>query len=141
MLVRFPCEESTKQCKLSKPRHGPHRIINKNDPDATVVPVYFPESGSIQVHQSRVYPCPPTCKWPVGFHWHGGNQLGGCGGVPRWLGRLLSREPIPAESGDVQTEPTECLSQDESVPICDEDKEPAAYEQPPDCCPWVGGTT
>jgi len=65
VLIRFPHEESGKQLKLSKPWHGPYRIIRKNDPDVTAVPVYFPESGSIQVHQSRVCPCPPKC--PTAF--------------------------------------------------------------------------
>jgi len=71
VLIRFPHEESGKQRKLSKPWHGPYRIIKKSDPDVTAVTVYFPESGSIQVHQSRVCPCPP--KWPTAFYWYGGN--------------------------------------------------------------------
>ena len=39
-----------------------------NDPDVTVVPVYFPEKGSIQFHQTRVNPCPG--KLPAGFYWY-----------------------------------------------------------------------
>ena len=57
VLVRFPQEESGKQRKLSRPWHGPYRIIAKNDPDVTMVKVYFPEEGQIQVHQSRVCSC------------------------------------------------------------------------------------
>ena len=33
--------------------------IAKNDPDVTMVKIYFPEEGQIQVHQSRVCSCPP----------------------------------------------------------------------------------
>ena len=94
VLVRFPQEEAGKKCKLSKPLHGPYRVTQKNDPDVTVVLVHFPESGSIQVHQSRVCCCPP--KWPSGFYWYGGNRLS-LGGVPRWLKKPLSREPTEPE--------------------------------------------
>ena len=86
VLVRFPQEESGKQRKLSKPWHGPYRIIQKTESDVTTVPVHFPESGSIQVHISRVSPCP--LKWPVGFYWYGGNRLSR-GKVPSWVDRLL----------------------------------------------------
>ena len=67
VLVRFPQEESGKQRKLSRPWHGPYRIITKSDPDVTVVKIYFPEEGQIQVHQSRVCSCPPHL--PAGFYW------------------------------------------------------------------------
>ena len=87
--MRFPHEESGKKRKLSKTWHGPYRVIKKKDPDVTVVPVYFPESGPIQVHQ-RVCPCPP--KWPTGFYCYGGNRLSR-GALPKWLDKLLSCEP------------------------------------------------
>ena len=68
---RFPREESGRQRKLSRLWHGPYRIVEVNDPDGSVVPVYFPEKGSIQIHQTRVNPC--TGKLPAGFYWYGGN--------------------------------------------------------------------
>ena len=64
-----------------------HIVIWKNDPNRTIVPVHFPESGSIQVHQSQMHPCPP--KWPTSFYWYGGHKLSR-GGVPNWLEKLLS---------------------------------------------------
>uniref|UniRef100_A0A1X7SNG1 Uncharacterized protein n=1 Tax=Amphimedon queenslandica TaxID=400682 RepID=A0A1X7SNG1_AMPQE len=85
-LVRFPQEESGKQRKLSKPWHGPYRITHKTETGVTVVPIHFPESGSIQVHMSRVTPCPP--KWPLGFYWYGGKRLSR-GKTPSWVERLL----------------------------------------------------
>ena len=112
MLVRFPHEESGKNRKLSKPWHGLYRIVQKNNPDVTVVSVHFPESGSIQVHQSRVCPCPP--KWPTGFYWYGGNKLSR-GGVPKWLEKLLSREPTLLENEIMSTESAEDTSQPEEV--------------------------
>ena len=80
----------------------PYRVTQKNDPDVTVVPVYFPESGSIQVHQSRVCCCP---KWPTGFYWYGGNKLSR-GGVPWWLEKLLSHKPAEPEDKIVSAEST-----------------------------------
>jgi len=50
VLVYFPKEDSGKNCKLSRPWHGPHRVIEKKDPDVTVCKVHFPEEGTIQVH-------------------------------------------------------------------------------------------
>ena len=50
VLVRFPQEDSGRQRKLSRPPwHGPYRIAEVNNPDVTVVPVYFPEE---RVHPS-----------------------------------------------------------------------------------------
>ena len=112
VLVRFPQEETGKKRKLSKPWHGPYRVTQKNDPDVTVVPVHFPESGSIQVHQSRVCCCPP--KWPTGFYWYGGNKLSR-GGVPRWLEKLLSHEPAEPEDEIVSAEDTTSPEEDDTT--------------------------
>ena len=107
VLVRFPQEESGRQRKLSRPWHGPYRITELNTPDVTVVPVYFPEKGSIQVHQTRVCPCPS--KLPAGFYWYGGNRRSP-GKVPKWLHQVLGspsaqteveEEENPSEVGDV----------------------------------------
>ena len=112
VLVRFPKEETGKKRKLSKPWHGPYRVIQKNDPDVTVIPVHFPESGAIQVHQSRVCSCPP--KWPTGFYWYGGQKLSR-GGAPKWLEKLLSRGPTQLEDEIVLLECPEDRSPPEEV--------------------------
>ena len=108
VLVRFPKEETGKKRKLSKPWHGPYRVIQKNDPDVTVIPVHFPESGAIQIHQSRVCSCPP--KRPTGFYWYGGQKLSR-GGAPKWLEKLLSCGPTQLEDEIV-------------LPECPEDRSP-----------------
>ena len=59
VLVRFPQDETGRQRKLSRPWHGPYRVIDRRDPDVTVVKVYSPQDGQIQVHQTRVTHCPP----------------------------------------------------------------------------------
>ena len=49
--------------KLSRPWHGPYRVLTLDDPDITVVKVYYPQDGQIQVHQARVKPCPSFLRW------------------------------------------------------------------------------
>ena len=51
VIVWFPHEESSKLRKLSRPWHGPYRIVRCDDTDVTIVKVYFPDEGTIQVHQ------------------------------------------------------------------------------------------
>ena len=74
VLVRFPQEESGRMRKLSRLWHGPFRVLEAKEPDVTVVNVYFPQDRSIQVHASRVRPCPPN--FPAGFYWYGGRDVG-----------------------------------------------------------------
>ena len=74
VLVRFPHEETGRQRKLSRPWHGPYRILARDEPDVTVVKVYFPKDGTIQVHQSRVKPCP--AEFPAGYYWYGTRHSG-----------------------------------------------------------------
>ena len=109
VLIRFPHEETGRQRKLSRPWHGPYRIAEENDPDVTVVKVYFPEEGTIQVHKNRVCPCPPQI--PTGFYWYGGNRKSP-GKIPKWLQRLLS------EQGSVDSQ---CI--DEEVSTDDHEEE------------------
>ena len=85
MLVRFPQDETGKQRKLSRPWHGPYRIIDRRDPDVTVVKVYAPQDGQIQV-QTRVALCPP--ELPSGFFWYG-NRRARPGRPPKWVDKLL----------------------------------------------------
>lgn len=47
VLVWFPQEETGKLRKLSRPWHGPYRVIERSDPDLTVVKVYAPDDRPI----------------------------------------------------------------------------------------------
>lgn len=47
VLVKFPQEEVGKLRKLSRPWHGPYRVISHTDPDVTVVRVYSPQDKPI----------------------------------------------------------------------------------------------
>ena len=85
VLVRFPHEEQGKLRKLSRPWHGPYRVVSQDDPDISVVKVYFPQEPVIQVHQTRVCPCPVA--FPPGYYWYGHKQHSS--GPPRWVENLL----------------------------------------------------
>ena len=85
-LVKFPQEESGKQRKLSRPWHGPYRVTSRDDPDLTLVKVYFPQEGTIQVHQTRVKPCP---NFPAGYYWYGPRRRRP-GRPPKWVDNVLA---------------------------------------------------
>ena len=90
VLVKFPQEESGKNRKLFLPWHGPYRVMQCNDPDLTVTKQFFPEEGTIQIHQLRVCPCP---QLPIGFYWYGGTRRS-AGGVPRWVEKLTQNDTL-----------------------------------------------
>ena len=89
VLIKFPQEESGRQRKLSRSWHGPYRIQECRGPDVTASKVYFPEEAVIQVHQTRVCPCPT--QFPPGYYWYGGKRRGP-GRPPKWVDKLLSEE-------------------------------------------------
>ena len=72
MLTYFPEDETGKFRKLSRPWHGPYRIVNRSDPDISAKKLFFPEDPAIKVHQSRVRKCPPS--FPNDFYWYGGKR-------------------------------------------------------------------
>ena len=69
VLVYFPQDETGKHWKLSQSWHGPYRTVSRDDPNVTVIKMYFPEDLQIQVHQSRVQMCPDS--FPTGLYWYG----------------------------------------------------------------------
>ena len=87
VFVKFPHEETGRNHKLSRPWHGPYRIISIDDPDVSVVKVYFSQDPSIQVHLSRVQSCP--IDFPAGYYWYGSKRRGP-GRPPKWVDSLLS---------------------------------------------------
>ena len=74
VLVYFPQDQTGKYRKLSQPWHGPDRIVSRDDPDVTVIKMYFPDDPQIQVHQSRVQMFPDS--FPPGFYWYGYRKHG-----------------------------------------------------------------
>ena len=95
VLIRFPSEETGRLRKLSRPWHGPYRVMSCNETNITAVKVYFPREDSIQVHQLRVKPCPPG--FTAGYYWYG-TKCKGPGRPPRWVQDVLTgREPSSGE--------------------------------------------
>ena len=86
VLVRFPGEETGRLRKLSRPWHGPYRVVAVAEPNVTVVKVYFPQEKQIQIHTLRVQPCPHN--FPAGYFWYGGRRKGP-GRPPKWVDTLL----------------------------------------------------
>ena len=82
-----------KRIKLSQPWHGPYRVVSCDDPN--IAKVYFPDEGTIQVHQSRVCICP--VEFPAGYYWYG-SKCHSDGTLPRWIQRFLADQ-----SSDVMT--------------------------------------
>ena len=89
VLVKFPHEEVGKNRKLSRPWHGPYRIVSRDDPDVTVVKVYSPQDKPIRVHMSRVTPCPSA--FPAGYYWYG-TRRHSPGRPPKWVQKLLDAD-------------------------------------------------
>ena len=117
VFVRFPQDESGRLRKLSRPWHGPYRIVQKEDPDITA---YHPQHGEIRVHQSRVCKCP--VNFPAGYYWYGGRNKGP-GRPPKWVDKFLN-SPQPTQqasdgSGSEVIEPLAgetCLREETGVP-------------------------
>ncbi len=95
-FVRFPQLETGKKCKLSRPWHGPYRVVSVTNPDVCVVKVYFPEDGEIRIHQSRVKPCP--VGFPAGAYLYKGRVSPG-NLPPAALNIDADKEP-PFDEGD-----------------------------------------
>ena len=89
VLIRFPSEETGRFRKLSRPWHGPYRVTSCNDTNVTAIKVYFPCENPIQVHQSRVKPCPDG--FTAGYFWYGGKRKGP-GRPPKWVEKVLSSD-------------------------------------------------
>ena len=101
VLVRFPQDETGGNRKLSRPWHGPYRVVTQTDPDVCVDKVYFPQDGRIRVHQSRVKTCPPN--FPAGFYWYGGRRRSP-GRPPKWVTSMMSQRLHDNVSSQVHTE-------------------------------------
>ena len=86
VLVKLPADESGKMHKHSRPWHGPYHVVEQLQPDVTVVKVYQPQDGPIQIHMTRVTPC--LDKFLAGYYWYGDHRPLP-GHPPRWVDRLL----------------------------------------------------
>ena len=140
VLVRFPQEETGRWRKLSRPWHGPYRLVEKPDPDAVCSKVYFPQDGPLCVHQSRICVC--AREFPAGYYWYGGKRRGP-GRPPRWVERLLtSGVPRPAQDATARQDkigdsPT--LSKEAPGPALEDKGHSREHEPPDDHDSEIGG--
>ena len=74
VMIRFPQEETGSGRKLSRPWHGPYRVLSTSETGITAEKVYSPQDGQIQVHLSRVTRCPQD--FPAGYFWYGPRRQG-----------------------------------------------------------------
>ena len=126
VVVKFP-HETGKQRKLSQPWHGPFRVVSCDDPDLTVVKIYFPQDEQIQIHQTRVTPCP--ADFPAGYYWYG-RKRHSPGRPAQWLETLAdvletddtnhlgakeSQEQSELESGAESEAESEAISDEEAT--------------------------
>ena len=126
VLVKFPQDEIGKLRKLSRPWHGPYRIVSREDPDVSVVKVYCPLEKPVRIHLSRVTPCPS--ELPPGYYWYGAKRCSP-GRPPKWVQKLLAEGPARCEANaDVNEDPdspaetTSSLQEESKSPEEDEDR-------------------
>lgn len=67
VFVYFPHENTGKQRKLSRPWHGPFRVIERRDPDVSLVQVYFPDVPPIHINQGCVNVHPSYLSGSIGM--------------------------------------------------------------------------
>ena len=108
VLVHMPQDESGLQRKLSRPWHGPFRIISISDPDVLLTKV----KTARRRFTSHVLKCAHP-KFPGGFFfWYGGRRWGP-GRPPRWVSEVMGShttadpvEPETTPDGEEQAEDT-----------------------------------
>ena len=133
-MVYFPQDDSGANRKLSRPWHGPYRVTSVDDPDLSLLKVYFPQDQPLQVHQSRVKPCPPN--FPGGFYWYGGKRRGP-GRPPKWVSTILESLDPPDNPEVATPEPVlesgEPASVDQSPDLSQSPCTPTPEVEPPAC--------
>ena len=103
IMIYFPQEESGADRKLSRPWHGPYRVVSSSETGVTAVKVYRLDESTIQVHQSRVCRCPEA--FPAGFYWYGPRRSKP-GRPPKWVDQLLTN-PQMGQASDAVAEDKE----------------------------------
>lgn len=84
--------------------HGPYKVVEVRDPDVAVKKHFFPEEGTIRVHQLRACPCP---QLPIGYYWYGENRHS-TSIVPRWVEKLLQSN-VSKDTGELtESSTTQC---------------------------------
>ena len=89
-------------------------MLSRGDPDLTVTKVYYPQQGSIQIHQEQVCFCPP--EFPAGYFWYG-KRRHAVGRSPKWVQQLLEKGTNGDEGGPHDSPgDDQCPAEQEEVP-------------------------
>ena len=109
VLVRFPSDETGRNRKLSQPWHGPYRILDLTDTNATVEKVYRTKDSRVHVHLSRVAFFPQ--HMPPGYYWYGRNHC--CPGKPpQWVESLSSSHENDSNTANTNDREHSCDQND-----------------------------
>ena len=109
VMIRFPQDETGKERKLSRPWHGPYRVLEVTETGILAEKVYAPQDRRIQVHLERVTRCPSN--FPSGYYWYGSRRQGP-GRPPKWLVTLqqqCERNSTDTSCEDPEPSPNESL--------------------------------
>ena len=118
ILIKFPQEVSGKNCRLSRPWHGPYRVLSCSDTDVVAAKVYFPDEGHTQVHQNCTTICP--MDFPNGYYWYGKSQSRNkpC---PQWLDEVIGsveRQGAGATDRQRSSDELQCQASTEMTAPC-----------------------
>eukprot|EP00731_Ephydatia_muelleri_P031156 Em0022g670a len=102
ILIKFPQEESGRNRKLSRPWHGPYRVVSHSDTGVVASKVYFPEEECIKVHLTRTSLCP--VGFPNGFYWYRRRQSSNSRLYPEWVDALCWPNAVPTQHSEVNSE-------------------------------------
>ena len=87
--------------KLSRPWHGPYRVVQVKSTGVVVQRVYNSKGDQICVHLHRVTKCPPS--FPAGYYWYGDHRYGP-GWPPKWIEQLMPAHNTPLPESAKGTE-------------------------------------
>ena len=105
VMIRFPQDETGKERKLSRPWHGPYRVLEVTKTGVLAEKVYAPQDKKVQVHLERVTRCPSD--FPAGYYWYGPRRQGP-GRPPKWLVELQQETlPEPADTTTSESHATD----------------------------------
>ena len=95
-------EESGRNWKLSRPWHGPYRVVSHSDTGVVASKVYFPEEECINVHLTCTLLCP--VGFPNGFYWYRRRQSSNSRLYLEWVDALCWPNAVPTQHSEVNSE-------------------------------------
>ena len=120
VLIWFPQEESGKQRKLSRPWHGPYRVVEVTPTGIAAQREYTAKDDITRVHLNCVTRCP--LSFPAGYYWYGDRRHGP--GRPPKVVADSTGDQIEAEELDVTPEERDITPEDSGLDNTDDPEVP-----------------